>query len=73
MMLQGDTVMKQMELIAFVLLIIGGINLGLVGAFNYNLLTSLMGDGSTMTRAVYALVGLGALWEAVKMMKKRAA
>lgn len=65
--------MKQMELIAFVLLIIGGINLGLVGAFNYNLLTSLMGDGSTMTRAVYALVGLGALWEAVKMMKKRAA
>jgi uncharacterized membrane protein YuzA (DUF378 family) len=72
-MLQGDTVMKQMELIAFVLLIIGGINLGLVGAFNYNLLTSLMGDGSTMTRAVYALVGLGALWEAVKMMKKRAA
>lgn len=73
MMLQGDTVMKHMELIAFVLLIIGGINLGLVGAFNYNLLANLMGDGSTMQRAVYALVGCGALWEAVKMMKKKAA
>lgn len=72
-MLQGDNVMKNMELLAIVLLVIGGINWGLVGAFNYNLVTSLLGDGSTMTRAVYALVGLCALYEAFKMMKSRAA
>jgi uncharacterized membrane protein YuzA (DUF378 family) len=72
-MLQGDNVMKNMELLAIVLLVIGGINWGLVGAFNYNLVTSLLGDGSTMTRAVYALVGLCALYEAFKMMKSKAA
>lgn len=65
--------MKNMELLAIVLLVIGGINWGLVGAFNYNLVTSLLGDGSTMTRVVYALVGLCALYEAFKMMKSRAA
>lgn len=73
LMLQGDNVMKNMELLAIVLLVIGGINWGLVGAFNYNLVTSLLGDGSTMTRAVYALVGLCALYEAFKMMKSKAA
>jgi len=72
-MLQGDNVMKNMELLAIVLLVIGGINWGLVGAFNYNLVTSLLGDGSTMTRVVYALVGLCALYEAFKMMKSKAA
>jgi len=72
-MLQGDNVMKNMELLAIVLLVIGGINWGLVGAFNYNLVTSLLGDGSTMTRVVYALVGLCALYEAFKMMKSKTA
>ncbi len=72
-MLEGDNVMKNMELLAIVLLVIGGINWGLVGAFNYNLVTSLLGDGSTMTRVVYALVGLCALYEAFKMMKSKAA
>ena len=65
--------MKNMELLAIVLLVIGGINWGLVGAFNYNLVTSLLGDGSTMTRVVYALVGLCALYEAFKMMKSKTA
>ncbi|HEY9731581.1 MAG TPA: DUF378 domain-containing protein [Drouetiella sp.] len=65
--------MKNLELLAIVLLVIGGINWGLVGAFNYNVVTSLLGDGSTMTRVVYALVGLCALYEAFKMMKSKAA
>jgi uncharacterized membrane protein YuzA (DUF378 family) len=65
--------MKNLELLAIVLLVVGGINWGLVGAFNYNVVTSLLGDGSTMTRAVYALVGLCALYEAFKMMKSKAA
>ncbi len=73
LMLQGDKVMKNLELIAIILLVIGGINWGLVGAFNYNVVTSLLGDGSTMTRVVYALVGLCALYEAFKMMKSKTA
>jgi len=65
--------MKMFELIAMILLLVGGLNWGLVGAFNYNVITSLLGDGSTMTRAVYAIVGLCALYEAFQFMKKRAA
>jgi hypothetical protein len=65
--------MKTFELVAMILLLIGGINWGLVGAFNYNLVTTLLGDGTTMSRAVYAIVGLCALYEAFQFMKKRAA
>lgn len=61
--------MKNLELIAFVLLLIGGINWGLVGMFNYNLVTTLLGDGTTMTKVVYGMVGLGALYEAVKFFR----
>jgi uncharacterized protein len=35
------------------LLIIGGLNWGLVGAFDIDLVASLFGSGSTMSRAVY--------------------
>ncbi len=56
--------MKNLDLIAFVLLLVGGINWGLVGAFNYNLVTTLLGDSSMMTRVVYGLVGVCALYQA---------
>ena len=62
---------KNLELIAFVLLLIGGINWGLVGMFNYNLVTTLLGDGTTMTKVVYGMVGLGALYEAVKFFRSK--
>lgn len=63
--------MKNLELIAFVLLLIGGINWGLVGMFNYNVVTTLLGDGTTMTKVVYGMVGLGALYEAVKFFRSK--
>jgi uncharacterized membrane protein YuzA (DUF378 family) len=63
--------MKQLNLIAMVLLLIGGINWGLVGMFNYNLVTSLLGDTSMVTKAVYVLVGVCALYEGFKFLQKR--
>lgn len=39
-----------------VLSIIGCINWGLVGLFNFNLVEYLLGDGSLLTRIVYVLV-----------------
>lgn len=65
--------MKNFDLIAMVLLMIGGLNWGLVGAFNYNLVTNLLGDASMMSRVVYGLVGLCALYEAYKFMQKETA
>lgn len=64
--------MKNIELMATILLLIGGLNWGLIAAFNYNLVTSLLGDG-TMTRVVYGLVGLGAMYQVLQWLKCRMA
>lgn len=44
-----------------VLAIIGAINWGLIGFFNFNLVAAILGEGSTASRIVYALVGLAGL------------
>lgn len=44
-----------------VLCIIGGINWGLVGIFDFNLVEYLFGAGSALTRIVYILVSISAL------------
>lgn len=57
--------MKTVSTVALVLLIVGGLNWGLVGAFDYNLVDSVLGEGSTLARTVYVLVGLAAVVKAV--------
>ncbi len=54
--------MKALHITAFTLLIIGGLNWLLVG-FGWNLVDYLFGMGSVLSRIVYILVGLSALWE----------
>ena len=48
--------------IALVLVVIGGLNWGLVGVFNWNLVDAIFGMGSVIARIVYILVGVAALW-----------
>ncbi len=48
--------------IALVLLVIGGLNWLLVGAFNYDLVAAIFGDMSPASRVVYVLVGIAAVW-----------
>lgn len=48
--------------IALILVIIGGLNWGLVGLFNYNLVDAIFGVGSTLSRIIYILVALAALY-----------
>jgi len=48
--------------IAIILVIIGGLNWGLVGFFNFDLIAALFGKGSTVSRVIYSLVGLAAIW-----------
>ena len=55
--------MKALHIIAFVLLIIGGLNWLLV-AFGFNLVSYLFGMG-TLTMIIYLLVGLSAIYEAI--------
>ncbi len=48
--------------IAYILLVIGGLVWGLIGFFDYDIVASLFGDMSTLSRVIYALVGLAALY-----------
>lgn len=52
-----------MDKIALTLLIIGGLNWGSVGLFRFDLVAFIGGGaGSLISRVVYTLVGLSALW-----------
>lgn len=48
--------------IAFILVIVGGLNWGLVGAFNFDLVASIFGTMSLASRVVFGLVGLSAIY-----------
>ena len=54
--------MKIVDKIALVLIIIGAINWGLVGIFNFNLVDAIFGTMSIISRLIYALVGISGLW-----------
>jgi uncharacterized protein len=54
--------MKVIDCIAMILLLIGGINWGLLGAFDFNIVTWLFGMVPALMKLVYILVGLSALW-----------
>ena len=55
--------MKIFTMVTLFLLIVGGVNWGLVGLFNFDLVATLFGAGSALARVVYILVGLSALWQ----------
>ena len=59
--------MKVANLITIVLIIVGGLNWGLVGLFDWNLVAAIFGDGSFLSRTVYVLVGLSAVWQIVAL------
>nr|MBD3359339.1 DUF378 domain-containing protein [Candidatus Buchananbacteria bacterium] len=54
--------LNALDVIALILVIVGGLNWGLVGLFNFDLVATLFGDMSAISRVVYALVGLAALY-----------
>ena len=61
--------MKTLDVIAAVLLVIGGLNWGLVSVAHFDLVAAIFGmkfgETSTLSSAVYALVGLAALYQAL--------
>ena len=54
--------MKIIDKIALALVIIGAINWGLVGIFNFNLVDTIFGMVSILSRIIYILVGISGLW-----------
>ncbi len=63
--------MMIIDRIALILNIIGGINWGLVGIFKFDLVAYLFGDGTALSRIVYILVGIAALWCISLLFRRR--
>jgi len=65
--------MKAVKSIAWILVIIGGLNWGLVGLLNLDVVAAIFGALSTISRIVYILVGLSAIYLlVVQLMKPKA-
>ena len=54
--------MNAIDWVAFVLLIIGGLNWGLIGIFRFDLVNAVFGYYTVMSRLIYILVGLSAVY-----------
>ena len=62
--------MSPLGWVAFVLTVIGGLNWGLVGALNFNLVTTVLDTVPYAVQIVYVLVGLSALYLVVEVAMK---
>ena len=58
--------MKNLDVVAAILLVVGGLNWGLVGAANFDLVATIFGPMSPLSRIVYILVGLAAVYQALQ-------
>jgi len=61
--------MNYFDWAVIVLLVVGGLNWGLVGFFQVDLIAAIFGQLSAVSRVIYALVGLSAVYVAVMPMR----
>ncbi len=59
--------MSGIDWVSRILVVIGGLNWGLIGIARYNLVSSIFGEGTMISRLVYSLVGLAALYELIRL------
>ena len=59
--------MRTLDIVVAVLLVVGGLNWGLVGIFDFNLVAGIFGQASLLSRLVYAVVGLCALYQVIQL------
>ncbi len=64
--------MKEVDWVAYILIILGALNWGLIGAFRLDLVQTVLGTSPGLVQLVYILIGLGGLYSLYKMssMKK---
>jgi hypothetical protein len=66
--------MKTMDILAAVLLVIGGLNWGLWGAFEFDLVATIFGGNTAaLSKIIYVVVGLAAVYQAfgLKAIQRR--
>jgi uncharacterized membrane protein YuzA (DUF378 family) len=70
----SSTRMSTLDWVAMTLLVVGGINWGLIGLFSFDLVAAIFGAMSPLTRIIYTLVGLSAIYSiytSTKMVRKQ--
>ena len=55
-----------LDWLALILVVVGGLNWGLVGLFSFDLVAAIFGELSALSRIVYILVGLSAVYTLVR-------
>jgi len=63
--------LTSLDWITLILVVIGGVNWGLVGAFNFNLVDAIFGSMSFISRLIYILVGISAIYSITMLGKLR--
>ncbi len=58
--------LKPLDLLAVILVVVGGLNWGLVGLFGFDLVAAIFGEMTILSRIVYTLVGIAAVYVAVR-------
>ena len=61
--------MKKFDILFAILPVIGGLNRGLGGIFNFDLVASIFGNMSVISRIVYILVGLSVLFQMTRLCR----
>lgn len=63
-------VVRALNIITLVLVIVGGLNWGLVGLFQFDLVAAIFGgQNSALARIVYSLVGVSAVWQLIPLVR----
>ncbi len=60
-----------LDTISLVLVIVGALNWGAIGLFGVDLVSSLFGAGSMLTRIIFSLVGIAGLWAITILFKDK--
>lgn len=62
-----NTNMRIVDVVAAILLAVGGLNWGLVGLASFDLVAAVCGSGTVYARIIYALVGLAAVYQVMTL------
>ncbi|MCW5698035.1 MAG: DUF378 domain-containing protein [Bauldia sp.] len=65
--------MRALDIITLIIVIIGALNWGLIALFDFNVVTSIFGEGtdgmSTVSKIVYIIVGVSALYQLIPLAR----
>jgi hypothetical protein len=61
--------LKALDIVALILIIVGGLNWLMVGALDFDLVAAIFGSMSAIARIVYVLVGLSAIYTLIMLGK----